>query len=216
MKHILWNIEAMGWFERISHLLEFKKVFRWSGECMVRNNLAESIDALADAGYNITAVSSKNEDYALECLKFMKLENKLSFVSDLWESNMATDYSSAIRPEDEEIIVIGTRPGHIPTSNRMLFVHNHNAIRKDAKIDHLIIKKLEEEGHGSPILGFSRMFFDNFTNNPDFIKDDIIINGIDFYGLSLNIELRSQGGYLVSTVMVEDNAGEKQRCYSPR
>ena len=216
MKHILWNMEAMGWFERIEHILEFNKVFQWSGECIVRNNLIESMDALANAGYNITAVSSKSEEYVLECLKFMMLENRLDFISDLQKGSVSTDYSGAIRQNDEEIIVIGTRPGHIPMSNRMLFVHDHNAIRKDAMIDYSIIKKLEEEGLGSPTLGFSRMFFENFTNNTDFIKDDIVLNEMDFYGLSLNIELRSQGGYLVSTVMVEENAGKKQRCYSPR
>lgn len=207
MKQILWNIDAMGWFERVSHLIEYNKTFQWSGENVIKPNLDETIDAFANNGYEVTAVSSKSEEYVKECLKIMKLENRINYVAELWEKNILTDYSRAIGLDDD-VIVIGARSGHEPMSIRTIFIHDFNSIKKNAMINYIIAQKLEKEGDGDVKAGFSKLFFGNFNNVEEY-KDNIVVNNVDFDGLRLGLEIRIRGSYIIPTVMVEDNVEKK-------
>ena|SRR3989344_2444001 len=212
MKQLLWNIDAMGWFERIEHLLE-DKIYQWSGECIVRDNLSKTIDLFLNNGYNVSAISSKGEDYAFECMKFLHLENKTNIYSNLWEKNLMTDYCTIASPIDE-LIVIGSRQGHMPMSIHGIFLHDFKPWKKDAMNLYNLVKKLEIEGAGNAMLGFTKLFMDNFDKIETY-QQDFIIPDMDLDGINASLEIRQRGCYSVPTLFIEENVDKKQKCWKP-
>lgn len=197
MKLFLWNIDAMGWFEPVSHILEYGKLLQASGNVFIRPNLDKSIENLTKLGYEVVAVTSKTEDYAKECMRLMNLELKL--VCNLQENALSTDYSPAIKDYAGNAAVAGSRPKHQPISCFELFIHHHKPYKKDAMIEYKIIQKLEEEG--GLFNGFSRLFLGNAANS-EYWNGTILVKDVNFNEMKLDLEQR----LTISTVMVDENA----------
>lgn len=209
MKQVLWNIDAMGWFEPIEHMAQYGKLFAWSGNNAVRPNLKFAIDSFANMGFEVFAVSSKNENYLNACVKEAGIEQKVKLAANLPELDLMTDYSKVLDIAGQEALVIGERVGNQPMNPGAIFIHDHKPFKKDAMIDCMAAKKLCEIGNDNLILGYNQLFFSNINKNPMFAGEDIFIDGIDFYGLKLELGLRKNGCHTISTILVDENVSTK-------
>lgn len=204
MRRIFWNIDAMGWFESIEHELQYGKQFQWSGTTIIRPNLKNAIDSFVNMGFEVYAVSSKDESYLKECVKAAGIELKVQLAANLPEKNMMTDYSSLMDPTGWESLVIGSRPRDQPMKSNIVFLYDCKSFKKDAMINFKTVQKLYVTGHDSFILGYNLIFLEN-NKDPLFAMDEIFLESVDFYGTKLEMGLRKQGCHTIPTIFIDEN-----------
>lgn len=209
MRRILWNIDAIGWFEPIEHQLQYGGPFQWSGKTVIRPNIQNAIDSLIKIGFEVYAVSSKNESYLQECVKAAGIELKVKLGADLPEKNLLTDYSSLLEMTDQHTLIIGNRPGNQPMNSGAVFVYDYKPSKKDAMIDYLVAKKLFEVGNDNVMLGYNKIFFSNISKDSILIRDEVFIDGVDFYGLKLEMGIRKEGCHSIPTIIIDESVSLK-------
>ena len=204
MRRILWNIDAMGWFELVDHLIQYGKLFEWSDNISVRSNLKNTIDSFLGMGFEVYAVSSKSELYLKECVKVAGIDLKVQLAANLPEKNMMTDYSGIMDPTGWESLVIGSRPSHQPMKSGIVFLYDYKPFKKNAMINLNIVKKLDITGNGSFIFGYNNLFFGS-DKEPRVAGNELFFEDIDFYGPKLEMVLRTRGCHTIPTIFIDEN-----------
>lgn len=200
MKLIFWDIDAMGWFEPVKYWLRSMPQFSRDNLC-IRPNLENAITEMNKMGYSVIATTCEGNDYAKECLS--KCGLSIPYIANIQQWHDYANYLPFIKAEHTDIAIIGSRPRQQPNSSYGLFIYDHKPHKKDAMINAVLIKTLEEIGDGKINAGFTNLLYSN-----EIIRYGNMELSYDIYLDGMKLDLQKEN--FISTIIVDEQCKIKK------